>query len=51
MKDQRILYGIIAFLVLYIIFIKREKYTEKIDPSDDVFEIVRKIEQAKKKQQ
>ena len=49
MKNQNILYGIIAALVLYILFIRYEKYTEeKISQDDDVFEIVRKIEEAKK---
>jgi|TARA_B110000444_G_scaffold245194_1_gene265397 hypothetical protein len=50
MKDQKILYGIIIALVVYIIFVRREKYDEMIDPNDDVFEIVRKIEDAKKNQ-
>jgi hypothetical protein len=50
MKDQKILYGIIISLVVYIIFVRREKYDEMIDPNDDVFEIVRKIEDAKKNQ-
>jgi hypothetical protein len=49
MKNQNILYGVIAALALYILFTRYEKYTEeKISPSDDVFEIVRKIEEAKK---
>lgn len=50
MKNQKILYGIIITLVVYIIFVKHEKYDEMIDPNDDVFEIVRKIEDAKKNQ-
>jgi|UniRef100_A0A6C0JFM0 hypothetical protein len=49
MKNQNIIYGVIAALALYILFTRYEKYTEeKISPSDDVFEIVRKIEEAKK---
>ena len=49
MKNQNIIYGVIAALTLYILFTRYEKYTEeKISPNDDVFEIVRKIEEAKK---
>ena len=53
MKNQKILYGIIVALVMYILFFRSEKYTDKveIDPNADVFEIVKKIEEAKKNKQ
>lgn len=49
MKNQ-MLYGIIVALLIYILFTQSEKYTGKveIDPNADVFEIVKKIEDAKK---
>lgn len=53
MKNQKIVYAVIVALVIYIIYMKSEKYTDKIeiDPNEDVFEIVKKIEEAKKDKQ
>lgn len=48
MKHQGVVYGVIVALVVYILFIQREKYTVEIDPNADVFEIVKKIEEARK---
>lgn len=53
MKNQQVLYGAMIALVIYILFVSTERYSQKIeiDPNADVFEIVKKIEEARKKKQ
>ena len=54
-NQEKIIYTIIIIAIAFILFRGMEKYREyntgeiKIDPNASVFEIVKKIEEAKKK--
>jgi len=54
-NQDKIIYLLIAIVIAFILFKSMEKYREyntgeiKIDPNASVFEIVEKIEEAKKK--